>query len=700
MECSRSCFLYRSHLVISKIKKRDSYEPREWLPLRIFEITNVDDGEGASKGVLTRSESSLTEILSLKGLLPFGIRLSHRDHIFELGASSEEEKMVWLDRLLAVQAQAKQTWSQQALDSNGQPTLFDDTVVSSISAHPSPLNGSTNLPRRNHSRTNSVASIVLAVNRGYEEPTAPVPESPVITTLPSLPPLTSQHSHTSNRHRLSATANSLLGRTPAVQRAAIDLRLGDVLSEEILSARAHALRDVDASAKMARSGSTSLRSRTLSGPKRSMTAQVSASAKMLAMDKRRMSLYDLPTTVSFAHGDFVPHEARPATEVDQSSREPSERKWSTPLRKAKSGGGSHSGKARPDLPDIDTALVETMRKSGTWSAKAVRRAASHSSLTGRPARVTPVMPSATAVADVERNNSVSSTASSSGTGTNSSSSHNSHYLGIGGSAYSTETPPSSIPPSPDCQPINLEQLNAKFAGSVPASPAASHSSRWNAQSLGDNVSNALRLKKRGSILGFGDAHQTGAGIGIGINTMPPQFTDEHVRPAAPERGSSGESELNGSAGPAGTSIHRRASTRLGGFFSKRVQSSPTLSNLFAAASLNGQSAATHAGSSGPNRRAGLTSSSSPHLMLPAPVGLSRQSSIVDDDGSPNSSGSNSPEHALYVSTSRSRAGHKSSSTAESTSAPMSASSSMSSGNTVSTHRNKSMRSLFRLTPIS
>lgn len=41
------CFLYRSHLVMAKIKKRATYEPREWLPLRVFTIQNVEDGQGA-----------------------------------------------------------------------------------------------------------------------------------------------------------------------------------------------------------------------------------------------------------------------------------------------------------------------------------------------------------------------------------------------------------------------------------------------------------------------------------------------------------------------------------------------------------------------------------------------------------------------------------------------------------------------------
>lgn len=41
------CFLYRSHLVMAKIKKRATYEPREWLPLRVFTIQNMEDGQGA-----------------------------------------------------------------------------------------------------------------------------------------------------------------------------------------------------------------------------------------------------------------------------------------------------------------------------------------------------------------------------------------------------------------------------------------------------------------------------------------------------------------------------------------------------------------------------------------------------------------------------------------------------------------------------
>lgn len=663
---------------------------------------------------------------TIAGLLPHSIRLSHRDHVFELGAACEGEKLVWYNRLTVVQAEARQAWLDQEIDAHGQPTLFDDTIVSSVSAHPSPSHGVSNLPRRNHSRSNSAVSMTSVLERVHDELPVPVPESPIITSLPPLPVGGSAH-YSTNRNRFSATANSLLGRTPAVQRAAIDLRLSDVLSEEILAARAQAMREADAGSRMTRHGSTSIRTRTLSGPKRSMTAQATASVKMLAKEKRRMSLFDPPTSTFAGLATDMPlldpslpngHDAETAVV----HREPPQRTWSTPLRKARSGGGSsHYGRSRPNLPEIDTQLAETMRKSGTWNAKAVRRAASHSSLTGQ--RATPVV---TVAADVERNNSVSSTSSSSGTGTNSSSSHASQqHLVVGGvrtsSAYSNETPPSSIPPSPDCQPIDLDQLDAKFAAGLmhtASSPSVSmHGSRWNAQVLGDNVSAAFRIKRRGSSLGLRTAASSGndgAGIGIGITSVPPQFTDEDL---ATRRAQSHLQTPGGSAG-----VHRRASTKLGGFFSKRVQSSPTLSNLFA----NAMNSPSH-GSAGPgsvaHRRTALMSVSSPHLTLPLPANSpihdpAGASPSVSDGGhsvdSPPSSGTSSPEHMIYASTSSSsgsRRGSTASSKGGDYSASTSAASSIVNVSTSSqqalhpaaptyTSRNKSMRSLFRLTPIT
>lgn len=40
------CFLYRSHLFMVKVRRRVFYEPREWLPVRLFELVDVPQGEG------------------------------------------------------------------------------------------------------------------------------------------------------------------------------------------------------------------------------------------------------------------------------------------------------------------------------------------------------------------------------------------------------------------------------------------------------------------------------------------------------------------------------------------------------------------------------------------------------------------------------------------------------------------------------
>lgn len=53
------CFLYRSHLVMAKIRKRATYEPKEWLPLRLFDIQSLEDGQGALLLLLTLSPNTL-----------------------------------------------------------------------------------------------------------------------------------------------------------------------------------------------------------------------------------------------------------------------------------------------------------------------------------------------------------------------------------------------------------------------------------------------------------------------------------------------------------------------------------------------------------------------------------------------------------------------------------------------------------------
>ncbi|KAM0791668.1 hypothetical protein ACM66B_006261, partial [Microbotryomycetes sp. NB124-2] len=376
------CFLYQTHLVVCKIKRRLNDEPREWLPLRQFDLTNIDEGEAFA----CRTKSSVRVWCIL-----------------------EPEKVIWLSRLQEARKHALDAWKERPADSDE----IDESIISSVVFAPT--------TRRNHSRASSFASVST-------------PNSDDAHYFDST--LASNNVPKSNR--LSATASALLGRTPAVQRAAIDLRLSDgVFSEELTAARAQAIRD-GSSMTLSRTSSSSARGQT----KRSMTAQAHASFRSLGWDKRRMSSDELaapetrlaPIGFDASVGVVFSGHADPRGAI----------------RKTKSTHG------RPRLPDIDTKVSAAIKRGGARSASAIRRAASHSELV-TPSPRTPTVPlPVSATAEVERNNSVSSTSSSSGTGTGSSSSHNLAH----GSVYSVETPPPSVPPSPDCLPLDLEHLHA------------------------------------------------------------------------------------------------------------------------------------------------------------------------------------------------------------------------------------------------
>ncbi|GAA6048145.1 hypothetical protein JCM3770_003683 [Rhodotorula araucariae] len=669
------CFLYRSHLVMAKIKKRASYEPREWLPLRLFDIQGVDDGHG---------------------LLPHSIRLTFRGHQFELGALCAGERAVWLSHLVDAQSDARRAWDAQDGGETGSSTLFEDSVLSSV-----PTGGAIP-PRKAHSR--SASSISVASTFGWStgghgpvslnspvlaqgEPmptipsefvdivkaTAPAASSAALSTSAPLAhisstPSTSTHAVATtptlaSRSRFSSTVSSLLlGRTTVSQRTAVDLRLADVFSQECLAARAQAAREVEFELETA----AGRRFRTMSGPKRSMTALAPAAAaamsppfayKMLPgpvgssssmHGRRRMSSIEIGLGVAdrtelrgaigfdaaqaaLYHNGNAKMLALGLTGVAGVPDKERGRGWASAIRHKAAGSVSVSStsvtRMRPALPEIDTALAEHVARAGVsapakrgsvpplsaggnWSRRGrdrdrdrdgglggqLRRVASHGSVNATPTLLQtplptmPVLPntlidplqSATGsrpasgvinngAADVERNNSVSSTASSCGTGTHSSSSH-AHSLQV------LDTPPSSIPPSPDFGTVELAEalLPAPHAAS-PSAPAQSmvphgapSSPRWSTVSEG--VSSVFRIRRRKSTLGL----------------VPPAFparcspstSDENLTSRSPTLHPAESISSLPHAVPASAAVklQRRASTTISGLFSgkKRAQSSPAL----------------------------------------------------------------------------------------------------------------------------
>lgn len=619
------------------------------------------------------------------GPLNHSIRLTFRDHHFDLGALCAGEKAVWLSHLLAAQEETRRLWDMQELDEHGQPTLFDDSVVSSVPISATAVVEASK--RKAHSRsasTISVASVFASAASSsastpavVHEPLPALPTEfaaiaaatnaaatastpPVLSTLapviPASPPTAALALMTTPQFyspsRFSSTASSLLlGRTPSSQRAAVDLRLADVFSEELLSARAQAARDAELESSAA--ALTGKRLRTISGPKRSMTAltpvlsqsppmpSTSTLPKMLSATggrdaRRRMSAFELSPSAS-DRAEFrgaIGFDAAQAALYQQESpggalglanvsaapavlHEKERGRWANAMRKAHRSGGGGS-RSRPPLPSIDTALAEaTSRKrdssagplsaGGSWTRRnglgrnrerdagglggQLRRVASQPSIEASSSKVplgsvptmlvqpdTPLLPetptplsastapkrTASPAADVERNNSVSSNASSSGTGTQSSSSHT-H------SSHLIETPPSSIPPSPDF--ANIELLDPLAAAAAVGKHAAfpspalhAHgfpfpsSPRW--ANVSDGVSNVFRLRRRKSTLGL-----------VPPAVPSPSTSDESLTARSPTLAPTVVQTPSSAV-----KLQRRASTTLSGLFSakKRAQSSPTL----------------------------------------------------------------------------------------------------------------------------
>lgn len=82
-----AAFLYRGYLILAKVKKGKVYEAKHFLPLEVFELIDI------TEGVWIVPETLLPKLIL--GFLPHSVRLTLRDHNFDLAASCEAEKNVW-----------------------------------------------------------------------------------------------------------------------------------------------------------------------------------------------------------------------------------------------------------------------------------------------------------------------------------------------------------------------------------------------------------------------------------------------------------------------------------------------------------------------------------------------------------------------------------------------------------------------------
>lgn len=240
--------LYESHLVFFKVKKTNVYEPRHWLPLRLFDMAKVPDGDG--EHLLRPFETTLllpTDYngadLCIIGILPYAFRLQLQDHTFEVGSLCHAEQNIWVSGMSCFQkgnttfltwllfaspsaieqatAACRKAWIE-GVASN--PVTFDDTPVCSVSLDLAGLEMEATSP-------------VFSNSEGVAFPASP--ESTAAGTANGRAP---SFVSVGSDEQAAATYRPRLSLKPPAQRVGVDLRLADLLSESILTARAQSKR--------------------------------------------------------------------------------------------------------------------------------------------------------------------------------------------------------------------------------------------------------------------------------------------------------------------------------------------------------------------------------------------------------------------------------------------------------------------------
>lgn len=241
-----AAFLYRGYLILAKVKKGKMYEAKHWLPLEVFELIDITEG-----------------------FLPHSIRLSLREHNFDLAASCAAEKDLWAAAL--VEAREASVVPPFELPASVSPfaarsrrmsaanPLTIDTAIAEDFGPSKPIS-----PDGSERKRHTLASLPtgVAVDFGIKQTTSPVDATPIeaaesshengvqVTNtekpLPATP--TSPHKRTislsysvnNTPDKFGRASTLLLRRASTAQRSQTDRSLIDVFSESCAQARSRA----------------------------------------------------------------------------------------------------------------------------------------------------------------------------------------------------------------------------------------------------------------------------------------------------------------------------------------------------------------------------------------------------------------------------------------------------------------------------
>lgn len=434
--------LYETHLLMIKAKKTNLYEAKHWLPLRLFDLHKVPDGDGQ---------------------LPYAIKMTYRDYSFEIGSLCHQEQDIWADSKCSILTSGmksshsptaieqttlacRKKWADAVSAKPDTPVISDDSLICSEMLDPALL-------------WQDAASPALS---GAEFP-IPSPESLVTSSALSASAMSSDtESGYAPRPRLSLK--------PPAQRVATDLRLADLLSESVLTARAQSKRShamplhgPPPRSLAAHTGSVAIRrphSFQASGfSYRNLMEGSSRRSSISESDNARPTFKQILTAGSAGSGSST----STYTMAGQSDSAPDSR----PAKSARSRTSTSGSDMGPPRPARTGTLSRLRRRTASlYQEQAPQKVIAElrqQSQDDRPI----ISPDSVDAANgtVARN---SSTSSSSSCGSNST---NPSHL-----SSSIETPQSSLPASPLLTPVDLES-----------------STRWT--KFGDAITHSLSRKR-------------------------------------------------------------------------------------------------------------------------------------------------------------------------------------------------------------
>ncbi|WVW81229.1 hypothetical protein I302_103220 [Kwoniella bestiolae CBS 10118] len=200
-----AAFLYRGYLILAKVKKGKAYEAKHFLPLEVFELIDITEG-----------------------FLPHSIRLTLREHNFDLAASCEAEKEVWSAAIC--QARDESVIPPFELPASVSPFPVRARRSSTAFSGDFDVYATPHTVPKRHTLVGAPAELDEFSSRAATPSTKPVNTAGSKPSTPLISPIKSTFGFTPER-KSSHNATILLRRASNSQRMLVERGLNDLFSD-------------------------------------------------------------------------------------------------------------------------------------------------------------------------------------------------------------------------------------------------------------------------------------------------------------------------------------------------------------------------------------------------------------------------------------------------------------------------------------